>query len=96
MENMRHNRKKLVIFLTGIIIILALILAYIFILRPSLNGYAINLQKQGSLYTLNAVLSQVQQNGYVQIPVGNQTLTLIPPQLCSQFASYLNSTSANK
>ena len=80
------NSRRLTIILVGIIIVLVLAGLYLLVLKPSINGYAVKLQNEGVVYTLNAILSQLQQNGYVQIPVGNQTLTLIPPQLCSQLA----------
>jgi hypothetical protein len=72
------NSRRLTVILVGIIAVLVLILLYAFVVRPSINGYAVKLQTEGVDYALSAILSQIQQNGYVQIPVGNQTLTLVP------------------
>ena len=73
------NSKRLTIILVGIIAVLLLVVLYAFILRPSINGYAIKLQTDGVNYALNLILSEVQQKGYVQIPVGeNQSIMLVP------------------
>ncbi|MDD5700064.1 MAG: hypothetical protein PHH00_02635 [Candidatus Nanoarchaeia archaeon] len=86
--------KRLTMVLVGVIIALVLLVAYAFIVKPSINGFAVKLQNDAFAYTLNAIVSQVQQNGYVQIPAGNQTLTLIRPELCSQLAQDSSTTSA--
>ena len=80
-----RNPKTLMAVLVGVVIVLALLVVYAFILKPTLNGYAVKLQNEGVTYTLDAIISQVGQNGYVQLPVGNQTVTLILPELCSEF-----------
>ena len=74
------NPRTLVIVLIGVVIVLALLVVYALIIKPSINGFAVKLQNEGVTYTLDAIVSQVQQNGYVQIPVGNQTLVLVPYQ----------------
>ncbi len=83
---------RLTVVLVVIIAILALVLIYAFVVRPSINGYVSKIQTQEDVRVLNAILSQLQQTGGVmQIPIGNQTITLyaqnILPQVCGQFAA---------
>ena len=67
-----------------VIIILAGVLAYTFLVKPMINERI--QQKQIDAYNLgqvdlvNAILVQIQQTGYVTIPVGNSSLTLVPAQ----------------
>lgn len=94
------NPKRMTAVLVAIIIILAVVVIYALIIRPAFNGYVTNLQNQGAnqgvVYTINTILSQVQQNGYTQIPAGNnQTLTLMTPQFCSQYLTNAATKSVN-
>jgi len=95
---MSEKKSRLVVILVAIVIIMAVILLYAFVIRPSYSGYVTSLQNQGAVqgvnYTLNTIMSLLQQNGgVVQIPVPgtNQTVTLyaqqILPQVCSQLAN---------
>jgi len=69
----------LITFLVLIIVVLAGILIYTFVIVPSLTGYVVGKQNEGVQIAINSILLQVQQNGFVQIPVGeNQTLFLAP------------------
>jgi Tfp pilus assembly protein PilE len=87
----KSSRKRMVIII-GIIVVLILVGLYFLVVRPSINGYAVKLQNNGVMIALSTILSQVNQYGYTVLPVlgTNQTITLIPPQLCSQLAK--NST----
>lgn len=74
-----RNPRALVFVLIAVIVVLALVLLYAFVVQPSMNGYAVKLQNEGVAYTLSLILAQVQQNGYVEIPVSeNQSLVLVP------------------
>ena len=79
MHGTKYN--KVTITLAVLVLVLFSILLYSFVIKPSYSGYVTKIQNQGVALTLNAILSQVQQNGYVQIPLGNQTITLINSQL---------------
>lgn len=85
----RKPRNKLVFVLVAVIVVLALLVLYAFAIRPAVSGYTINAQNEGINYALSSIVSQVQQNGYAQIPVGNQTLVLVPysPQASNQTSS---------
>ena len=74
--------------LVGIIAVLVLVGLYFLVVKPSINGYAVKLQSDGVMIALNTILTDVNQYGYTILPIPgtNQTVTLIPPQLCSQLA----------
>lgn len=96
---MSEKRSRLTVFLIGIVVVLALVLLYAFVIRPSYSGYVTKLQNQGAVqgvnYTLSTIMYLLQQNGgVVQLPVPgavNQTVTLyassVIPTLCSQLAN---------
>lgn len=73
--------QKVIIALVAIIVILLLVLIYAFLLKPQFNGYVIQKQIDAQNLVLNALLTQLQQKGYVQIsdPQGN-SIILAPVQ----------------
>ncbi len=83
---MADRNKLLVTFLVLVIVILVAIVAFTFLVKPAVTGYAIDKQGEGVQIAITQILAQVQQNGFVQIPVGNQTLFLMPfdPQQAQQ------------
>ena len=74
------NHKKVYLLLVIIIAILASIIVYGYVIRPFIDQNLIAAQNQGVGLTINAMLQQIQNQGYVAIPVGNQTLVLVPLQ----------------
>ena len=47
--------------------------------KPSFDGYVVEKRTEGYQIAIRDIVSQVQQNGFVQIPVDeNQTLFLAP------------------
>src|SRR5271157_1740729 len=95
-----EKNKGLMTFLVIAVIVLAAILVYSLVINPSVNGDAVkitNATNYGLAQGINAaklnIFQQLQQSGYVQIPVSsNQSLILIPPQECLQ---YLQAAQAN-
>ena len=77
---MADRRNILIIVLAIIVVILALVMIYAFIIQPAVSGYSVQKQTEGVQIAINSILSQLQQNGFVQIPIGNQTLILVPYQ----------------
>ena len=78
---MNQKRTNLTIaVLIALVAVLLAVVVYAFALKPAMNGYAVNAQNTGIQYTINAILLQIQQKGYAEIPVGNQTLILVPYQ----------------
>ena len=75
---MNQKRTNLIMtILVVLVIILLVIIVYAFVLRPAINGYVISAQNTGIQYTINAILLQIQQKGYAEIPVGNETIILV-------------------
>ena len=79
---MRNENPKrwLITSLIAVIVVLVGFIIYAFGIRPAISGYVVNAQNQGAQIAVNYIITQVSQNGYVQIPVGNQTLVLVPYQ----------------
>jgi peptidoglycan/LPS O-acetylase OafA/YrhL len=77
---MRQNKTKLTIrILSAVIVVLLLFIAYFFVIQPQINKYTDEKRLEGiEYYVYQIILPQLQANGYVQIPVGNQTLILVP------------------
>ena len=75
---MADKRNVLIVVLALIVVVLALGLIYAFIIRPAISGYTVQKQTEGVQIAINSILAQLQQNGFVQIPIGNQTLVLVP------------------
>ncbi len=80
------EQKFLVPILVGVIVVLALLVIYAFVVKPAINGYAVKSYNEGVNYAISTMISQLQNNGYVQIPLpNNQSVILVP--------YYQNSTS---
>ena len=75
-ENKRY--RTMVRILIWVIVVLVLIMAYFFLVRPQLNNYAVNNQIAGANIVYQDIVNNVQTNGYYAIPIGNQTLILVP------------------
>ena len=75
---MADKRKVLITILIAVIVVMAAILVYIFLIRPNITGYVFDKQIEAQNILLANILTQIQQNGFVQIPVGNGTLFLAP------------------
>jgi hypothetical protein len=76
---MAERKNVAIIVLSIVVIILAVLVLYEFVISPAIQGYAVQNQQTGVQYTVGAILSQIQQYGYVQIPLSeNQTLILVP------------------
>lgn len=84
--------KRLTVILVIVVAALVLVGLYFLVVKPSINGYAVKMQNDGVTIALSTILSQINQYGYTVLPIlgTNQTITLIPPQLCSKLAQ--NST----
>ncbi|MCF7910186.1 hypothetical protein K9L16_00750 [Candidatus Pacearchaeota archaeon] len=67
-----------------IIIVLLGIVIYTLVIRPNFNDYVLEKQmetyNQGVSDTIGYIVSEINQRGYSQISVGNQTLILVPGQ----------------
>ncbi len=67
--------------LIAVVVFLAIIVLYFVILQPQYNNLVIKSQNEGvNLFISQYLVPQLQQNGYVSLPVGNQTIYLVPVQ----------------
>jgi len=73
-----------------IIIILALVLLYFVFIGPRIQGYLVNQQIQAQQVLINAIISQVGTQGFVQLSNGNDSVVLVkyvPPAETEQQGS---------
>ena len=75
---MTDKKNVLITVLVAVIVVMAIILVYIFLIRPSVTGYAVDRRSEGVEFAIASIIAQIQQNGFAQIPVGNETLILVP------------------
>ena len=75
---MADKKSVLITVLVLIVVILIAVMVYAFAIKPAISGYTIQKQTEGVQIAVNTILASVQQNGFVAIPVGNQTLYLAP------------------
>jgi len=61
-----------------IIIVLLLVIVYFLIARPQLQGYVIRKQIEAQQTAIQTILQIVQQQGYIQIGQGNNSVILVP------------------
>jgi len=74
------ENKRIVQVLIGVIILLLLVIGYFFIVKPMINNSAEDNQIIGFNLAITGILQQLQQQGYVQLTIGNNTLILVPYQ----------------
>jgi uncharacterized protein YpmB len=81
-ENRKYRR--LIWILGTIVVIMALVFAYFFLFQPMRQKFILEKQTEAQIATYNFIIqdmiSQIQQTGVYQVPIGNQTLILIPYQ----------------
>ena len=75
---MANRTNVLIAILVLVIVVLAGIMVYAFVIKPTYAGYVTEKQIEGESICVAKILTQLQQNGFVQIPLGNQTLYLAP------------------
>jgi len=85
---MKDDKSQLVIrILVIVILILLALVVYAFAVKPAFNAYVIEKQIEASELVLGSLISQVDQNGYVEIVNGNDSLILVPYNSPQGFAS---------
>ena len=79
-----NNSKRVTKVLVAVIVVLALLVIYSFVVKPAVSGYIVSAQNTGVASLMGSIISELNQTGgYVQIPIrGNQTLVLMTPQYC--------------
>ena len=85
---MARNKQAIAIAILSILVVILLgVVIYAFAVKPAINGYVVQNQNLGVNYAISAIVQQIQQNGYAQVPVGNQTLILVAVQPQAQNAT---------
>lgn len=64
--------------LVGVIIVLILFIAYLFIVNPQINKFVYNKQIEGANSVWGDMIAQLQAQGYYSLVIGNETLVLVP------------------
>lgn len=65
--------------LIAVVVLLAIIVLYLTVFQAQYNNFVNQKRVEGiDLFVSQILIPQLQQNGYVQIPIGNQTLYLVP------------------
>jgi flagellar basal body-associated protein FliL len=76
-----------------VVVIMALVMIYAFVIQPAISGYTVQKQNEGAVQGANYVLSQIVNTvGQCQtfaLPVGNQTIHLVALE-CLQQAQQQN------
>lgn len=78
MRDNKDKSKRTVLILSIVIAVLVIAMVYLFIARPMIQTHQDNLRVEGVNYAVSSILASIQSQGYVEIPVGNQTLILVP------------------
>ena len=82
MRNENDKTKKIIWLLSLIITVLVLALVYFLVISPQIENKTIEkedgLRMEGFNYAIGSILSSIQEQGFVEIPVGNESLVLVP------------------
>ena len=80
----KDKKARIMAILIGVIVLLVLVLLYFFVAAPSMNNLILNKQIEGVNFAYADVVSQIQNQGYFALPLGqneageDQTLVLVP------------------
>lgn len=77
----KDKRGMIIKILAVVVIVLILLMLYFFVVQPSVDKYVFNKQIEAQSYVFADMVNQLQNQGFYQVQLGNQTLVLIPPQL---------------
>jgi len=83
------DRMRLVVrILIAVVVLLAIIVLYLAVFQAQYNNFVAQKQTEGiNLFISNYLIPQLQQQGYVSLRIGNQTLYLVPIQPGNRSAS---------
>ena len=76
MDNMKQ--KTIIKILAGMIILLALVILYFFVISPKIDSIASDNQIIGYSVAIENILSQLMRKGYVEMDIEGETIMLIP------------------
>lgn len=76
--DMKSNKIDLLVkILILVIVILVAIIAYVFVVKPSITSYTIEGQNQGYQYAILQIAQQAAACQQVPLTIGNQTINII-------------------
>lgn len=75
---MANRTGVLITVLVLVIVVLAGVVLFSLWVKPTIDGYIVEKQVDAQTLVYQDILDQVQQNGFFQMRVGNQTLLLAP------------------
>ncbi len=81
---MANKKNVLITLLVAVIVVMAIILVYIFLVRPSVTGYAVDKQNQGIEFAIVSIMQQAATCQPVPLTFGNQTINLIAIECLQQ------------
>tara|TARA_Y100000294_G_C8531837_1_gene327319 strand:+ start:634 stop:897 length:264 start_codon:yes stop_codon:yes gene_type:complete len=76
----KNKTNVFMVVLVLLVVVLGVVVVYSFVAKPLITGYNVQKYNQGANDVLILLVNEVQSQGFVQIPVGNQTLVLVPYQ----------------
>jgi len=75
----KEDKKEFIIkILALVILVLVAVVVYLVALKPAMDRHILEKQIEAQNILLNNIVLQIEQTGYIQIPVGNQSLYLAP------------------
>lgn len=80
----------------GIIVVLALVLAYVTLIAPGIQGYIVKKQIDAQTITIQSIIQVVNQQGYVVLPDGNSSIVLVKYQQSAQQGQQTIPTNSSK
>ena len=83
---MADKKKVLITLLVAIIVVMAAILVYIFVIQPTISGYVISGQNEGYEFAIVSIIQQVAPPRCQVIPLTfeNQTINLVAVECLQQ------------
>ena len=81
---MADKKKVLITLLIAIIVVMAAILVYIFLIRPNITGYAIDNYNQGVEFAIVSIMQRAATCQPVPLTFENQTINLVAVECLQQ------------
>lgn len=81
---MADKKKVLITLLVAVIVIMAAILVYVFLIRPNITGYAVDRQREGYQIAILDIMQQAATCQTVPLTFENQTINLIAVECLQQ------------
>lgn len=78
MSNESDKTKLMIKVLIAVVVLLAIIVLYLLVFQNQYNNFVNERRAEGVNLAVSQILAEIQANGYVQIPIGDQVLILVP------------------